>query len=175
MGIIIPHLNSAEEARAAVAATRYGPRGGRSAGSMTWVADFGLARSATEYFERADREIFVWAIVEELRAVSDLDRILAVEGLEVVGVGPGDLAMSMGFPGQPDHSDVRRAVEDIERRVVSSGKILMSLVSSPEQNRGAVERGARLIVTSATPLFAAACRQFLGDLKAAATPKRAAS
>lgn len=167
MGIIAPHLNTAEEARALVAATRYFPEGRRGAGSQGRVANFSLTQTPAEYFDRANREIWTWGIIEEERGVQNLDEILAVDGLDVLGVGPGDLSMSLGLRGQPGHPTVVAMKEDSERRITDSGKILWSLVKTPEEHSAVVSRGAKLIFTHAVPLFASACRTFLSDLKAA--------
>jgi 2-keto-3-deoxy-L-rhamnonate aldolase RhmA len=74
----------------------------------------------------------------------------------------------MGMRGQSGHPDVRALVEQADRKIAKSDKILMSLVSTPDENRSAIERGAKLILTNATPVLARACRTFITDLKAAA-------
>ena len=167
IGIIVPHLGNAEDARFAAAAVRYPPDGERGAGSTGRANDFGLIRTAAEYFALANEQLWVWGLVEDRPGIDALDDILSVKGLDVVGVGPGDLAMSMGMRGQSGHPDVRALVEQADRKIAKSNKILMSLVSTPDENRGAVERGAKLILTNATPVLARACRTFITDLKAA--------
>jgi 2-keto-3-deoxy-L-rhamnonate aldolase RhmA len=168
VGIIVPHLGDAEDAKAAVAAVRFGPEGQRGAGSTGRTNDFGLTRTPAEYFELANSELWVWGLVEDPAGIDNLDDILTVDGLNVVGVGPGDLSMSLGMRGQAGHPKVRAMVEEADRRIASSDKHLMSLVITPEDNAAAVARGAKLILTNATPMLARACRTFLADLKAAA-------
>lgn len=168
MGIIVPHLGDAADAKAAVAAVRFGPDGQRGAGSTGRTNDFGLTRTPAEYFGLANSTLWVWGLVEDSAGIERLDEILAVDGLNVVGVGPGDLAMSLGMRGQAGDPKVRALVEAADRRIARSDKHLMSLVITPEDNAAAVARGAKLILTNATPLLARACRAFLADLKAAA-------
>lgn len=167
-GIIVPHLGDAADAKAAVAAVRFGPEGQRGAGSTGRANDFGLTRTPAEYFELANRELWVWGLVEDVPGIDNLDEILAVDGLNVVGVGPGDLSMSLGMRGQAGHPKIRGLVEAADTRIAKSGKHLMSLVITPEDNAAAVARGAKLILTNATPVLARACRTFLADLKSAA-------
>ncbi|HKY50187.1 MAG TPA: aldolase/citrate lyase family protein [Candidatus Limnocylindria bacterium] len=167
MGIIVPHLGAAADAQAAADAVRFGPDGQRGAGSTGRTNDFGLTRTPAEYFAAANSTLWVWGLVEDEPGIDHLDEILAVGGLDVVGVGPGDLAMSLGMRGQAGDPKVRALVEKADRRIARSGKHLMSLVITPEDNAAAVARGARLILTNATPLLARACRAFLADLKAA--------
>jgi 4-hydroxy-2-oxoheptanedioate aldolase len=164
----VPHLAGAEDAKAAVAAVRFGPDGQRGAGSTGRTNDFGLTRTPAEYFALANSELWVWGLVEDPQGIDNLDEILAVDGLDVVGVGPGDLSMSLGMRGQAGHPKVRAMVEEADRRIARSDKHLMSLVITPEDNAAAVARGAKLILTNATPMLARACRTFLADLKSAA-------
>jgi len=168
MGIIVPHLGDAADAKAAVAAVRFGPDGERGAGSTGRANDFGLTRTPAEYFELANRELWVWGLVEDMPGIDRLDEILAVDGLNVVGVGPGDLSMSLGMRGQAGHQKIRALVEAADQRIAKSDKHLMSLVITPEDNAAAVARGAKLILTNATPVLARACRTFLADLRSAA-------
>ncbi len=168
VGIIVPHLGDAEDAKAAVAAVRFGPEGQRGAGSTGRVNDFGLTRTPAEYFELANSELWVWGLVEDAQGINNLAEILAVDGLNVVGVGPGDLSMSLGMRGQAGHPKVRAMVEAADLLVAKSDKHLMSLVITPEDNAAAIARGAKLILTNATPMLAHACRAFLADLRSAA-------
>ena len=172
MGIIVPHLGDAADAKAAVAAVRFGPDGARGAGSTGRANDFGLTRTPAEYFALANSELWVWGLVEDSAGIDNLDEILAVEGLNVVGVGPGDLSMSLGMRGQAGHPQVRAMVDAADRRIAKSDKHLMSLVITPEDNAAAVARGAKLILTNATPMLARACRTFLAELRAVSQEKR---
>lgn len=98
MGIIVPMVNSAEEAKAAVAACRYFPDGGRSYGPSraNWYA-------GADYFEHANAEVACVPMVETAQAVERLDEILAVPGIDAVYVGPSDLSVTYGQPPRPDN------------------------------------------------------------------------
>jgi 2-keto-3-deoxy-L-rhamnonate aldolase RhmA len=173
MGIIIPHMNTPAQARAAVDAMRYYPEGHRGAGAWSRVANFGMTQPFKEYFDEANETVWVWGLIEEIEAVNNLDEILAVEGLDVLGVGPGDLAMSLGLRGQST-PEVREMVEDTKRRIVASGKHLMTLVKTPEEAKVAVDMGSRMIFTHIELVMSEAVRGFLGGLKdAVAEPETA--
>lgn len=98
MGVIVPMVNSAGEARAAVSACRYAPKGARSWGPIRASIALGA-----DYFQRADDEIACIVMVETTQAVERLDDILAVPGIDAVYVGPADLSITLGLPPGPDN------------------------------------------------------------------------
>lgn len=159
MGIIAPHVNTAADAQALVDAVRYSPMGKRGAGSGTRAANFGVTQTASEYFRRANEVTIVSALVEEEAGVRNLDEILAVEGVDVVGIGAGDLAMSMGNP------DVRKMVDDAEARIAASGKVLDAVVRDAAGARQAVARGARLVAVGIPALLGSAGQSFLAQVR----------
>jgi 4-hydroxy-2-oxoheptanedioate aldolase len=94
-GVIVPRVDSADEAAAAVRAARFPPAGARGIGPGRAT---GYGRSVPEYFERANDETLVAVQIESGRAVRDAAAIARVDGLDLVFVGPGDLAASLGVP-----------------------------------------------------------------------------
>jgi 4-hydroxy-2-oxoheptanedioate aldolase len=98
MGIIVPMVNSVEEAEAAVAACRYAPRGRRSYGPTRAALYAGA-----DYFEHADAEIACIPMIETERALRDLDAILDVPGIDAVYVGPADMSITLGQPPRMDN------------------------------------------------------------------------
>jgi 2-keto-3-deoxy-L-rhamnonate aldolase RhmA len=165
LGVIVPHTNSSADARAAVNAIKYSPVGKRGAGSTTRVANFGLTQTPTEYFRLANEETIVSALVEEAEGLRHLDEIMAVQGIDSVGIGAGDLAMTLGLPGQANHPDVRKLVVDAEARVIAAGKVLDSVVRDASEAREAASRGSRLIAIPAGSLLGSAGRAFLTEVK----------
>jgi 4-hydroxy-2-oxoheptanedioate aldolase len=98
MSVIIPMVNSADEARAAVAASRYAPAGGRSFGPV----GIGL-REGQDYLMRANDEVAVIIMIETVAALAEVDRIAAVPGVDALFLGPFDLSLSLGLsPGDND-------------------------------------------------------------------------
>src|SRR5437588_4737338 len=92
-GIVVPMVNSREEALAAVAATKYPPLGNRSVGGSVHALNFD--GTANEYYARANDEILVVLQCEHIQAVEDADAIFSVPGIDAIFVGPNDLAASM--------------------------------------------------------------------------------
>ncbi|GAA1778027.1 4-hydroxy-2-oxoheptanedioate aldolase [Pseudarthrobacter sulfonivorans] len=118
--LLIPMVNSAAEAEAAVAATRYPPNGVRGVGSA-------LARAARwnrvpDYLARAGETISVTVQIESTAAVEHVEDILAVDGVDAIFLGPSDLAASMGLLGQQEHPEVRAAVEHCLAAANAAGK-----------------------------------------------------
>ena len=113
IGVLVPQVSSAEDARRAVAACLYPPAGIRGFGARR-PTDYG--RDIAGYIERANREMVVWAQIEHIDAVNNLDVILAVPGLDAVCTGQFDLAASMGLLGQVGHPRVIEAIERIIAR-----------------------------------------------------------
>jgi len=107
--------------------------------------------------------------VEEVEGIRNLDDILAVKGLDVVGIGSGDLAMTLGLPGQPNHPTVRKMVEEAEARIAASDKILDAVVRDADQARQAVARGARLVAIPVSSLLGSAGRSYLKEVQQGAT------
>lgn len=104
-GVIVPNVRDSEHAREVVAATRYAPAGGRSVGRLSGGADQPL----------------VIPMVETATALDDLDALLAVEGLDGIYVGPGDLSLSLGMQGADRSADLRDILSSILARAVSAG------------------------------------------------------
>ena len=137
--LLIPQVNTAEEARAAVAATRYPPDGVRGVAGLTRASRFGRIEG---YARRAAQQLCVLVQLESAQALDQLDAILAVEGADGFFVGPSDLAASLGHPGEPSHPDVTKAVEDTITRIRQRGKPAGVLATDPAFARRCIELGA---------------------------------
>jgi len=111
-GVVVPMVNSRDEAEQAVAAARYYPEGRRSVGGGRHALSFGT--SAAEYYQRANEEILLVLQIEHIDGVEHADEILSVPGVDACFIGPNDLAASMGLGlGVPLESDEPRLVEAI--------------------------------------------------------------
>ncbi len=111
--LLVPYVQSAEEAARAVAATRYPPVGGRGVASMHRGNRYGRV---DDYFRQADGEMCVLVQLETRASIEALEAIAAVEGVDGVFIGPSDLSASLGYLGEPRHPEVRRVIEDAGRR-----------------------------------------------------------
>lgn len=165
-GVAVPHINTAEQAEAVVRAARYAPEGyrGADAGSSRSSA-YDLAIPSRDYFETSNREIMVVVWVEEVEGMNNLDEILQVPGVDAVNFGPGDLALSMGLPGQNDHPEVQASVAEGKQKVLDAGKILIGETSDVESAKQVLADGALLISTFLNGLVDKAARNYLAELR----------
>jgi 4-hydroxy-2-oxoheptanedioate aldolase len=137
LGVIIPMVNSPEEARQAVAACRYPPEGTRSFGPVGAATTYGGA-----YVGRANRDVACIPMIETRDAVERIDEILAVPGIDAVYVGPADLSFSLGMPpaldttGDPFDSAVRRIIEACQRAGVVPGVHATAALADTRRSSG---------------------------------------
>lgn len=127
--LLIPFVETPEEAAAAVAACRYPPKGQRGVAGLTRAGRFGLA---PDYLAQANDQICVLVQLETGGALARLEEIAAVEGVDGVFIGPSDLAASMGHIGNPAHPDVQAALQDAVRRLQAVGVPAGILASGAE-------------------------------------------
>lgn len=118
--LLIPMVDSADQARMLVQATRYPPEGFRGVGSS--MARASLFSAIPDYLTTANDQICLIVQVESVKGMAALDEILTVEGVDAVFFGPADLAADMGHLGNAAHPDVRAALLDGLRRTRAAGK-----------------------------------------------------
>lgn len=141
--IVVPMIESGEQAELIAKAMVYPPKGIRGVGTA-------LARAAqwnrvNDYFKLADEQMCCIGQIESIKGVEALDEILEVEGLDVIFLGPADLAATMGYLGQPGHPEVVRIVKDCIQKIVKSGKVAGFLTGSKELIQAYSDEGALMI------------------------------
>jgi 4-hydroxy-2-oxoheptanedioate aldolase len=164
-GILVPLINTAEDAAKAVAACRYPPVGMRSSGPVRAV-HYGGA----DYVAKANDEIVVMGMVETKEGLANLDAICATPGLDCVYIGPSDLAFAIGMTPRPDNPDpAHMATCDRIRDAAHKHGIKAAMhCASAAFAAGAVNRGFDLVMlTSELACMVAGVRRQLDDLKAA--------
>ena len=130
--VLLPYVQNAEEARRAVAATRYPPAGIRGVTGSGRAARYGRV---ADYLTEAEREICVLVQVETRAALGELEAIAAVDGVDGVFIGPSDLAASLGHIGHPQHPEVQVALADAVRRLAALGKPAGILTANQDEAR----------------------------------------
>ncbi len=140
--LLIPYVQSAEEARAAVAYTRYPPQGVRGVAGTTRATRFARVR---DYFARAGEETCVLVQVETRSGLDNLEAIAAVEGVDGVFIGPADLSAALGHLGDPAHPEAASAIEDAIRRVRACGKAPGIVVNDEALARRYIELGCLFV------------------------------
>jgi 4-hydroxy-2-oxoheptanedioate aldolase len=106
------------EARKAVAATRYPPRGVRGFASAARASGYGRV---ADYFARCEEEICVLVQIESPLALENIEKIAAVDGIDGIFIGPGDLSAALGYLGNPTHPEARAVIDDAIDRIKACG------------------------------------------------------
>jgi len=159
-GIIVPNVNTPEQAAAMVAAASYPPQGTRGVGlgrAQAYGIDF------PGYREHADRNLVVIAQIEHVEGVENLEAILAVEGVDGIFVGPYDLSASLGHPGEFDHPDYLEAMSTVGAQIGKTQKVAGIHVVEPDLDalRRAIGEGYRFVAFASEMLIMA---HYLADL-----------
>jgi 4-hydroxy-2-oxoheptanedioate aldolase len=153
-GIVVPHVCSASDAEQAVARTHYAPHGLRSLALSTRAGSHGL-RSVDEHLAHAHQRVQLIAQIENAEAVDRLPEILSTEALHGVFIGPSDLSLSLGYPGQLTHPVVHDAIERTVEAVLASDLTLCVLAADEHEAQEWSVRGAGLVLLNAPSLMAA--------------------
>ncbi|MBM7332772.1 4-hydroxy-2-oxoheptanedioate aldolase [Alloalcanivorax marinus] len=145
--LLVPMVESADQARAIVQATRYPPHGRRGVGA-------GLARASRwgrvpDYVHRCHEQLCVLVQVESRAGLDHLDEIAAVDGVDGVFIGAADLGADLGYLGQPGHPEVNAAVLDAFRRIQAAGKPAGALTVNEDLAREHLAAGCRFLAVGA--------------------------
>lgn len=163
-GIVVPNIASRAEAEAAVAAMKYPPIGQRGGFGRSRAANFGITQTQVEYFTKMNDEVLFLPLVEDQAALPHLASICSTPGVDVVLIGPGDMALSMGIPGGWKDARVQAAVEQIRAAAAAAGKPAMIVALDPADGRALYTQGFQVLMVSATSLLVNAAGTFLKDI-----------
>lgn len=141
-GIIVPGVDSAEKACAAIDAVKFAPVGQRGIAGSQRNTGYG-ARRLTEYIGDANRSVFLCVQIESKEGVEHIDEILSLNGIDMVSTGKHDLSQSYGIPGQNTHPTVVAAEEKVIQKSVKYGKVPILLVSSQERKQALLKKGVK--------------------------------
>jgi 4-hydroxy-2-oxoheptanedioate aldolase len=159
MGVQIPHINTPEDARRAVAAVKFGPGSARGLAAGTRPDAWGMSAGRTDFAHAANAQSLVCVQLEHPEALSNLDAILAVEDIDVFFIGPSDLSQSMGHPGRPKAPPVAKAIEEALARIRSAGRT-PGMPATPDNLAEVVGRGCRYVYTHLPRLLGAGAAAF---------------
>ncbi len=144
MGIVFPMIGSRRDAENAVHAVKYPPEGGRLWGPFYAPMRWGMAMP--DYMAAANANVLAIATIEDPAGIENIDAIVDTPGLDLAFIGPGDLAMSLGVPGQFDHPRFVDAVTTAERAILHSKVALGGVARTPDQARQMIGRGYKALV-----------------------------
>jgi 4-hydroxy-2-oxoheptanedioate aldolase len=151
--LLVPMVDTPEQAALLAAATRYPPEGIRGVGAAVARASRWSARR--EYLHVANDEVCLLVQAESVTALANLERICAVDGVHGVFIGPADLAASMGHRGNAGHPDVQAAIDKAIRTIVASGKAAGTLTGDLTLARRYLDLGASFVAVGIDVLLLA--------------------
>lgn len=144
-GIMVPAVESADEAREAVAAARYAPLGKRGVYYMGYSSEYGGV-APLEHFRSSNEELLVILQIETAKGVQNAGEIAAVPGVDCLLVGPGDLTQSLGVPWEFEHPAVWEAIRRSFQATRLHGKVAGIMPAGADHARRCVDEGARLLI-----------------------------
>jgi len=144
--LLVPFVQNAEEARRAVAATRYPPQGIRGVTGSGRASRYGRVK---DYLKRASEEICVLVQIETRTGLDNIEAIASVDGIDGVFLGPNDLAASLGHVGNWGHPEVQQALEDAVRRLKTIGKPAGILTPNEEEAKRFLDWGYTFVAVGA--------------------------
>ena len=165
--LLVPMVDTAEQAQQLVRATRYAPEGVRGMGSA-------LARSSRwqaypQYVHEANQQICLLVQAETVEAMNNLDAIAATPGVDGVFIGPADLSASMGHPGNPGHPEVQAAIHDGIARILRAGRRRAFWPPPNRRHASGWRRALFVAVGVDTMLLASAAQDLLARFRTEAT------
>jgi len=164
-GIMAPQIANAEQAEIAIAATKYAPRGTRGlAGGR--IFDFGLRESASALAQPLSDRVLTMIQFESVQTLEHLDAILDTPDLDVLFVGPNDLAQSLGKPGQPGDPEVTAIADEVVARCKARGIKTGTTITDVAAAEKTIARGFDMLVPNLPMLIAGAASQLLKDVRA---------
>ena len=158
-GVQVPHVNTRAQAEADVRSAKFAPLGHR--GFAGGRSAFG--EKPAEYTRRANDETMVVVMLEEVEALQNLDEILKVDHVDVFFVAPGDLAQSMGFPGQMDRPEVQAAIDGAVAKIRAAGKA-PGVLATPATVGRYLEKGVLFLYVSLAALLDGGVKGFVATV-----------
>jgi len=165
-GIMVPSVDSYEEAMQLVNAVKYPPLGTRGFCPITRAASYGMKMKPDEFAAFSNEKSFVIVQIETKSGVADLEKILSIPDVDVIEYGPSDLAASYGMPGHNDDPQIQTIVNEIISKALSAGKDVPYMVHSPEAAIEALEKGfTHISLGSDQQMITAGIRALVGEVK----------
>jgi 4-hydroxy-2-oxoheptanedioate aldolase len=159
-GVQVPHVNTVEDARRAVAAVKFGPGEQRGLAAGTRPDRYGMAEAMPDFVARSNAESLLCIQLEHGSAIDNVDALLDVHDVDVFFIGPSDLSQSMGYPGNPGAHPVTKAIDETLAKIVAAGKT----PGMPAAGNNVAEvrsKGVRYLYTHLPKLLKAGSAEFL--------------
>jgi 4-hydroxy-2-oxoheptanedioate aldolase len=163
-GVLIPLVNTGEDAKSVVDSCKYPPIGKRGLFSTSRTGKYGIT-PIIDHVKSSNAEIFISVQIETLDGLDNQDEIISTEGVDSVFLGPGDLSSVLGVHGQVTHHKVRSAMESMIPKIIAAGKIPGTLVADGDQAQYWNQRGINFLIGGANKFLLNGSRQFIDDVK----------
>ena len=164
MGVQVPHVNTAADARAVIEAVKYHPLGRRSLAAGTRAAVYDSHGTLADYVAAANDATLIAVQLEDREAIDNIDELLKVDNIDVFFIGPSDLSQSLGHPGNPKAPEVAHAIDSSFRKMLSAGR-LPGTPATAENLRGVLDKGVRYIYTHLPRLLSSSARSYLAHAR----------
>ncbi|MCX8019056.1 MAG: aldolase/citrate lyase family protein [Chitinophagaceae bacterium] len=160
MGVMMPGTNSAEDCKQLVEFIKYPPLGKRGLGPVR-SAEYMLGpMTQAEYIEFSNQETLIFPMIETPEAISQLESMCKVEGVDGFIIGPRDLALSMGYTDGPNHQEVKEAISHSIQTIRRHGKFIGTVAYTAEQVKSLAEQGVQIMINSISGLLTAGIKSF---------------
>jgi len=163
MGIMMPGLETVEEAQMLVDAVKYAPLGKRGLGLSRASGHMANAREVPEYIEFSNRETMVIIQFEDDKLLAKFPALCAVKGLDACVIGPRDLSLNMGFPDGQNHPEVQSVIDKAIGIMNEAGIMAGITAGTRADAERQIQRGARMILAGTQSLVLAGSRSFLPE------------
>ena len=164
MGVQVPHVNTAAEAREVLAAVKYHPAGKRGLAAGTRAAVYDSHGTLADYVKAANDATLIAIQLEDREAIENIDELLKVDDIDVFFIGPSDLSQSMGYPGNPKAPPVAEAIESSFRKMVAARRT-PGTPATAENVRETIDKGVRYIYTHLPRLLSGSAKAYLKNAR----------
>ncbi|MDX2158278.1 MAG: aldolase/citrate lyase family protein [Hyphomicrobiaceae bacterium] len=164
-GVQIPHINTRADAERGVAAVKFGAGSGRGLAAGTRPDKWGLGARMPDFVAAQNAGSLVCVQIEDREAVTNIDEILQVEGIDIFFIGPSDLSQSMGHPGNPNAPSVAKAIDETLARILAAGKV-PGMPATAEALPGVIAKGCRYVYNHLPRILGGGASQYLARVKA---------
>ncbi len=165
MGLLVPYVNTKEEAERVVQSSHYPQDGIRGVAGSARAAHYG--NGSMRYLSTANKEVFLMVAIETGTGVGNLEQIVNVDGIDGIFIGPNDLASDLGYLCDPSQPEVQQTIKRIEEIVIPSDKILATVSSSFEDAQAKFDRGYdMLMLMSDTTSLSKTARELINRFQA---------
>jgi 4-hydroxy-2-oxoheptanedioate aldolase len=168
MGVLVPHISSRADAEAAVYAAKYYPLGERGSFTGGRLSAFGTeGLSQREYYDRANQETMILALIESREGVENIEEIASVPEIDVIGIGPSDLSQALGIPEQ---NVLEEAIDRVIQAALKAGKAVGvggTSMANMDRLLGYINKGCRYVNMSSIDLMKYGAGVALDQLRSA--------